>query len=113
GISDVLDGIVARRYGSSRIGAVLDPIADKLFTLSAIFAVVATPGAMRLGVIEFVGLLLRDLGVVGGFVATHFVVRRPVTVPARFAGKCVTFLQFATLAAILLAWPGTRWIAWA
>ena len=62
---------------------------------------------------ELAGLLLRDLGAVGGFVATHFVFRRRVTLPARLSGKCVTVLQFATLAAILLAWPAARPIAWA
>lgn len=113
GVSDVLDGIVARRVGPSRAGAVLDPVVDKIFTLSAVFAVVAMPGALILGGWEIAGLLLRDLGVVGGFVATHFVFRRRVTLPARLSGKCVTVLQFATLAAILLAWPAARPIAWA
>lgn len=113
GASDVLDGMVARRVGPSRAGAILDPVVDKVFTLSAVFAVVATPGALILGAWEIAGLLLRDLGVVGGFVATHFIFRRRVTIPARVSGKCVTVLQFATLAAILLAWPAARWCAWA
>src|SRR5678809_1302092 len=37
GITDVLDGIIARRYGQkTSIGAVLDPIADKLLMTSSI-----------------------------------------------------------------------------
>ena len=43
--SDLLDGTVARRYGASRLGAVLDPIADKLFMASA-FGVVAFSGRL-------------------------------------------------------------------
>ena len=113
GISDVLDGIVARRAGPSRVGPWLDPVVDKAFTLSAFFAVAATGGAQVLGGWEIAGVLLRDLGVVGGIIATRLVLRRTVTIPARVSGKCVTVLQFATLTAILVAWPAVRPLAWA
>src|SRR5215510_5263896 len=37
GITDVLDGIIARRFGQkTSIGAVLDPLADKLLMTSSI-----------------------------------------------------------------------------
>src|SRR5260370_16542547 len=35
GASDLLDGMLARRWGDSRTGAVLDPVADKLFMAAA------------------------------------------------------------------------------
>src|SRR6266705_258790 len=34
--SDFFDGVLARRFGSSRAGAVLDTVADKLFLVAAI-----------------------------------------------------------------------------
>src|SRR5207247_3735633 len=37
--SDFFDGMLARRFGSSRVGAVLDPIADKLFMAAAFLTV--------------------------------------------------------------------------
>ena len=44
--SDLLDGQLARRFGSSWLGAVLDPVADKLFMASA-FGVVAFSGRLE------------------------------------------------------------------
>jgi len=39
GISDVLDGFLAKRYGwESRIGGILDPLADKILLLSVFIA---------------------------------------------------------------------------
>jgi cardiolipin synthase len=44
GITDALDGFIARTYGQqSRLGAYLDPIADKLLLMSA-YVVLAIPG---------------------------------------------------------------------
>src|SRR5919108_3913016 len=43
GITDVLDGIIARRFGQkTSIGAVLDPIADKLL-MSASIVILSLP----------------------------------------------------------------------
>ena len=38
--TDLLDGVLARRFGSSALGTLLDPVADKLF-MAAAFSVVA------------------------------------------------------------------------
>jgi len=47
GITDVIDGFLARRFGaSSRLGAYLDPIADKVL-LSGTFLVLALTGAIE------------------------------------------------------------------
>lgn len=111
GLSDVLDGIVARRLGPSRVGAVLDPVVDKVFMLAAVFTVVSTRAGIGLHWWEIAGVLLRDLGVFGGFVATLFL-RRNVTIPARASGKIVSVLQFATVAAVLLERHEMRPLAW-
>jgi len=81
--SDVADGFLARRYGSSRAGAVLDPIADKAF-MAVAFGTVAWRGLLEW--YELVGVLLRDLLAILGFVAT-WLLRRPVALPARAGGK--------------------------
>src|SRR6266699_2434719 len=49
---------LARSFGSSRAGAVLDPVADKLF-MAAAFLTVARSG--RLHPVEIVGVLARDI----------------------------------------------------
>ena len=107
--SDLLDGQLARRFGSSSLGAVLDPVADKLFMASA-FGVVAFSG--RLEWYEILGVLLRDLVATVAFVAT-FVSRRPRAIPARAGGKAVTGAQVLTLVAFLADSPRLRPLAWA
>jgi len=108
-VSDVVDGIWARHRGSSRIGPVLDPVCDKLFVASA-FAVVLRAGA--LSVPEVVGVLLRDLSAVLGFLTTALL-HRPTTLPARAGGKLVTVGQILTLVAFLAGSELVRPLAWA
>lgn len=107
--SDLLDGQLARRFGSSRLGAVLDPVADKLFMASA-FGVVALSG--RLEWWEILGALLRDLVATIAFVAT-FLSRQPRAIPARAGGKAVTVAQVLTLVAFLSDSQYLRPLAWA
>ncbi len=108
GVSDLLDGQLARRYGSSRTGPVLDPIADKLFVAAAV-AVVALSG--RLQPFEIVILLLRDIVATLAF-ATTVVSRHPRSIPARWSGKAVTLAQMVTLVAFLTGSALLRPLAW-
>ena len=107
--TDLADGILARRLGSSRAGAVLDPIADKVFMVTA-FVTIARRGLLEW--YELVGVLLRDLLAALGFVAT-WLLRRPVAVPARAGGKAVTIAQLLTLVAAIAESPHVRRLAWA
>ena len=107
--TDLLDGPLARRYGSSRFGTLIDPVADKLFAASA-FGVVAFSG--RLELYEIAAVLLRDIVAAVAFVAT-FASRRPRAIPARAGGKAVTVGQMLTLRAFLLESPLLRPMAWA
>ncbi|MFL5516108.1 MAG: CDP-alcohol phosphatidyltransferase family protein [Gemmatimonadales bacterium] len=107
--TDLLDGQLARRFGSSRFGAVIDPVADKLFMASA-FGVVALSG--RLEPYEIVGVLLRDIVASIAFVVT-LVSKRPRAIPARAGGKAVTVAQVLTLVAFLADSPHLRELAWA
>ncbi|MGN6393262.1 MAG: CDP-alcohol phosphatidyltransferase family protein [Gemmatimonadales bacterium] len=107
--SDLLDGQIARRFGSSSLGAVLDPVADKLFMASA-FGVVAFSG--RLEWYEILGVLLRDIVATVAFVVTLFA-HRPRAIPARAGGKAVTVAQVLTLVAFLADSPRLRPLAWA
>ncbi len=83
GASDLGDGWVARRFGASRIGAVLDPIVDKLF-MAAAFAVVLFSGALAW--YEVVMVLIRDIvASLAFFIAAG--AGRPTAVPARAGGR--------------------------
>jgi phosphatidylglycerophosphate synthase len=111
-LSDVLDGRMARRRDASvgshtaggsfdHLGAVLDPICDKLFVASLIALVwsVRHPPAWTLLLIA-----VRDLAVIG-LTAMHRLVPRfrdqPATYKARPAGKAATAAQFLALGVLL------------
>lgn len=107
--SDFSDGWVARRFGASRIGAVLDPVADKLFAAAA-FGVVLFSG--RLHWYEILGVLARDI-IATVAVLIAVALGKATTVPARAGGKAVTLLQFLTLLAFLVDSSLLRPLAWA
>lgn len=107
--SDLLDGFLARRFGTSRLGAVLDPVTDKAFMLSA-FVALGLSGALTW--FEVLGVLLRDILAPLGFVAGA-ALKRPFTVPARAGGKMVTTGQSLTLFAWLMESRYLEPLAWA
>jgi phosphatidylglycerophosphate synthase len=106
--TDLGDGWIARRFGGSRIGAVLDPIADKLFVAVA-FAVVWGSGALTW--YEVLAVLSRDIIATIAFVGT-VVTGRTTAVPARLGGKAVTLLQLLTLIVFVLRLPHLQSLAW-
>ena len=108
-VSDLVDGMWARRIGPSRLGAVLDPVCDKLFMLAAFIAVLQSG---VLSVYEVVAVLLRDIVAAVAFLGT-LVLRRPITLPARAGGKAVTVCQILTLVAFLSQSDLIRPLAWA
>lgn len=109
GGTDLLDGFIARRIGSSRFGPVIDPVADKLFMASA-FGTVVVSG--QLAWWEILGVLARDLAAAIAFAVTA-VRGHASAIPARAGGKAVTFLQVLTLFAFVLGSPFLRPLAWA
>jgi phosphatidylglycerophosphate synthase len=108
-VTDLLDGWLARLLGSSRLGAFVDPVADRLFMACA-FGVVAYSG--RLESYEVVGVLLRDIVASAAFFVTAGL-GEPSAIPARAGGKAVTVAQMLTLLAFLLAPEYLRPMAWA
>jgi phosphatidylglycerophosphate synthase len=109
--TDFLDGWLARRTNTTtRWGALVDPIADRIFVLVAIATYVLN-GALSLGAMLL--FLARDIATaLGFFVARAVPSLREVEFKARFPGKIVTVLQLATLLALVLgARPLTPYIA--
>ncbi len=106
--TDLGDGLVARRFGASRLGTVLDPIADRLF-MAAAYAVVLVSG--RLLWWEVLAVLARDIIATLAFCIT-LATGRATAVPARAGGKAVTVLQLLTLLAFVLDSSLLRRLAW-
>jgi CDP-diacylglycerol--glycerol-3-phosphate 3-phosphatidyltransferase/cardiolipin synthase len=107
--TDLLDGRLARRFGSSRLGPFIDPVADKLFMVCAV-GVLAASG--RLAWYEIAGILLRDLAATAAFIVVS-VRGRPASIPARAGGKAVTIAQALTVLAFLAGSELLRPLAWA
>lgn len=103
-LTDALDGWVARHSGkSTRLGAMLDPIADKLLAGSAY--VLLTWGGVASCVLPVwltVTLLFRDAMLVVGVVVVNLTMG-PVEFPPSWLGKLSTALNVATGAAVLAA----------
>jgi cardiolipin synthase (CMP-forming) len=112
GITDLLDGAAARRFGSATpVGAYLDPIADKLL-LSSVFVALTWAGTIPGWFLALV--LARDVLILAGaltILATTGLRKFP---PSRL-GKLSTFFQIgcAVMHMVRNAWPGpaTDWLA--
>lgn len=94
--SDGVDGWLARRQGSTRSGAFLDPLADKVVVLSAMYALVAQ------GVLPWLPVTLIAVREVGMTAYRSWVGRRGVSIPARFSAKVKTLVQDLAIATCLL-----------
>jgi CDP-diacylglycerol--glycerol-3-phosphate 3-phosphatidyltransferase len=104
--TDGVDGIIARRHGTTRSGAFLDPLADKVLILGALFALVA---ADALPLLPVAIIAVREIGISLYRVQLG---RQGLAVPARLTGKIKTFLQSLTVGAVLLPWTTSyQWIA--
>ena len=101
-VTDFLDGWLARRRNSAtRWGALIDPIADRVFVLTAVLALWVSD---ELTLAQCLILLSRDVMTAIGFAVARAVPwLRPVEFKARGLGKLVTVFQLATFAVVLLA----------
>ena len=105
-LGDGLDGWLARKLNQmSRLGALLDPIADKL-TILGIAWILATQGSLPVWMAALMSL--RDLIIVAGALAYRQIVGSLEMAPTKLS-KLNTLLEFLLLAlALMLA---NRWIA--
>jgi CDP-diacylglycerol--glycerol-3-phosphate 3-phosphatidyltransferase len=107
-ISDALDGYIARsRNEITRLGKILDPLADKAILLSAL-AVLTRPSLESLQPQFPIGYTLlivsRDVFLIAGaFVIDHYAGK--VDIHPRLVGKASTFFQMLAVIWVLAAGP--------
>jgi len=106
GFSDGLDGYLAVRFGwQSQLGALLDPIADKLL-VAGMFIMLAVTGHIPTWLTLLV--IVRDVVIIGGAVAYHYLIK-PVQGEPSMVSKLNTALQLFFLLFVLsraaFGWP--------
>jgi cardiolipin synthase len=105
GLSDGLDGFLAKRYHwQSRLGGLLDPLADKLL-LTVTFVALAIQGLVPVWLAALV--IARDVVIVSGGVAYQWLVA-PVQPEPSLVSKLNTAMQllFLCLVVTAAAFPG-------
>jgi phosphatidylglycerophosphate synthase len=107
GFTDIMDGWLARHDKSeSTAGALLDPLADRIFVFVAISTYLIEN---QLTTAQYFVFLTRDLATAVGFVVAKIIpALRPAVFRARMLGKIVTVLQLITLVTIIVVPELTR-----
>ena len=117
-ISDFLDGYLARRLDcKTRLGAILDPLADKGLIICAVILLsmpnsCVVDGTTRIQLPNWVVVAVvgKELWVVVGFLVLFLVTGKVRVKPSR-AGKSSTTAQLAMVSALLLA-PDLNRLGW-
>lgn len=114
GVSDLLDGFLARRYGwMTHFGGILDPLTDKLLLVSTTLAL-AWLGQLPWWL--FALIVARDLVIVCGGFYYHYRIARIVTAEPTMLSKWNTFAQILLIVTIMLglAFPAAQgpWTGW-
>jgi len=112
-ICDGVDGYIARRYNQrSELGAILDPLADKLLLVSGV-VVLSFDHQPHLVLVPLwlTGTIIgRDILLLAGLVVIHLTIGK-VKVRPHLVGKVATVLQMTVVLWVLLKWE-EAWVAW-
>jgi cardiolipin synthase len=110
-ICDGVDGYIARRYNQrSELGAILDPLADKLLLVSGIVVLSFDHQHLETIPLWVTGTIIgRDIVLLIGLAVIQITVGK-VAVRPRLVGKVATVFQMIVLLWILLKWDG-QWLA--
>lgn len=110
-ITDGLDGYIARVYHlKTKLGAFLDPLADKLLLLSS-YILLALLGRVPLWLSQVV--VARDMVILVGILCL-FLTEKKIEFSPSMLGKMTTFVQLATIFMVLVsdAYPSITETLW-
>jgi len=107
-ISDALDGYIARsRKQRTRLGSLLDPIADKLLLISGFISlsmVSSLPANLRFPPYVVIIIVSRDALIILGCMVIYLL-RGDVDIKPTVLGKATTFFQMISIVGILVHFP--------
>lgn len=106
GITDTLDGYIARRLNQiTKLGIVLDPLADKIMLIT-VLASVTISNNIPVWIIAVVAL--KELLMIAGAISLYK--ERYIVIPANIFGKISTILSYMAILAVLFELPYNRTI---
>ena len=104
--TDYLDGFLARLYKEeSKLGELLDPLADKILIASALILLVMNGIIKNYEVIAAIIILTREILISG---LREFLARREVSMPVSNLAKFKTFIQMFSIALLLTGDTGNK-----
>ena len=100
-LTDFLDGYLARSFNqSSKLGKILDPIADKLL-VAAVILILTSKGVIKdWDTIPALIILLREITVSG---LREYLAGIKISIPVSRIAKAKTFLQLSALGLLILS----------
>ena len=104
--TDFLDGVLARFYKEeSKLGELLDPIADKIMVSAALVLLVMNDIIINYEVIAAIIILTREILISG---LREFLAKSQVSMPVTGLAKFKTFIQMFAIAILLTGESGNR-----
>ena len=104
--TDFLDGMLARMLGEeSKLGELLDPIADKIIVATALILLVMDGTIRHYEVIAAITILTREILISG---LREFLAKGQIKLPVSNLAKLKTFLQMLAIALLLTGETGNK-----
>ena len=104
--TDFLDGLLARMFKEeSKLGELLDPIADKIIVATALLLLVMNSTIKNYEVIAAIIILTREILVSG---LREFLAKGKIRLPVSNLAKLKTFLQMLAIAILLTGETGNK-----
>lgn len=105
--TDFFDGYIAREWNQmTMLGAILDPLADKMLTLAAFLGLMMIGEASAWAIYI---IIVRELFITG---IRTVAVSEGVSVKASWAGKTKTVAQMIAIGFLLMHWPLATQLLW-
>jgi len=105
--TDFFDGYIAREWKQmTMLGAILDPLADKMLTLAAFLGLMITGDASPWAIYI---IIVRELFITG---IRTVAVSEGISVKASWAGKVKTVAQMIAIGFLLMHWPYGNELLW-
>jgi len=106
-VTDFFDGYIAREWNQmTMLGAILDPLADKMLTLAAFLGLMMIGEASAWAIYI---IIVRELFITG---LRTVAVSEGISVKASWAGKVKTVSQMIAIGFLLMHWPFGDLLLW-